>query len=415
LKGVKEPLPKGREEGFKRQALFGLVMVAMTLGVIEILAAIVLVIYPSIFGGHATSLEDRDARLVESITAILEDRPDALAEFNAELGWRPRPDLDNGRDIINSQALRSRREYLESPLPGVLRIAAFGDSFVYGSEVLTDDAWPSLIEQSRPNTEVLNYGVPGYGQDQVYLRFLAEGQDLDPEVVLFGIATPTLGRLLKASDVFQSPGAARYDFVQKPRFLLDADGLSLAPNHPQRLSDFERFLKEPSSFRELGAHDYWYDPLVYENWLFAHSHIGRVALAAWVHIKRRFIDADRPLKGPRGAGVFNDASSGFRILTLILERFVATATDRGMRPVVIILPDGYSTERIRSGRSGIMDPVRELCRDEGLEFIDLKDAFVAQPTEVEIGSWFTNRFHYSAEGNRVVADWIQREIDRREW
>jgi hypothetical protein len=62
-----------------------------------------------------------------------------------------------------------------------------------------------------------------------------------------------------------------------------------------------------------------------------------------------------------------------------------------------------------------MDPVRKFCRDEDLEFIDLKDAFVAQPAEVETGAWFANRFHYSAEGNRVVADWIQREIDRREW
>jgi hypothetical protein len=227
----------------------------MTVGVIEILAAAVLLIQPNVFGGHATSLEDRDARLVASINGILEDRPDALAEFHGELGWRPRPGLDNGPDIISSQGLRSRRDYSEIPAPGVLRIAAFGDSFVYGSEVLTDEAWPNVIEQSRPNTEVLNYGVPGYGQGQIYLRFVAEGRELGPKVVLLGVATPTLERIMTISGVFRSPGLPTYDFIKKPRFLLEGDRLSLAPNHLHRLSDFQRYVKDPSSFRELGAYD----------------------------------------------------------------------------------------------------------------------------------------------------------------
>jgi len=68
--------------------------------------------------------------------------------------------------------------------------------FVYGSEVPTDESWASVLEQARPNTEVLNHGVPGYGQDQAYLRFLAEGRDLRPKVVLFGVATPTLDRIM---------------------------------------------------------------------------------------------------------------------------------------------------------------------------------------------------------------------------
>jgi len=346
---------------------------------------------------------------------MLEDRPDALAEFHGELGWRPRTGLDDGPDIINSQALRSRRDYVQSPPPGVPRIAAFGDSFVYGSEVLTDQAWTSIIEQSRPNTEVLNYGVPGYGQDQIFLRFLAEGQDLEPTVVLFGVATPTLERLMKVASMFQAPGAPSYDFVKKPRFLLDGDHLTLAPNPLRRPSDFQSYLKDPSLFRELGAYDYWYEPLVYENWLFEYTRTGRLVFGGWTQIKRRFFDTDRPLKGPKGAGIFNESSTGFRILTLILERFVANALKWGMRPVVLLLPDGYSTERIRSGRSGIMDPVRKFCRDQGLAYIDVKDAFLAQSDERETSVWFNDNFHYSLEGNRIVADWIRVEIDRRKW
>lgn len=410
-----EPAPPGHKTNFGRRMLLWLIMVLMTLGVIEILAGTVLMLQPKIFGGHATSLEDRNARLVASISDMLAGRPDSLAEFHGELGWRPRPNLNNGPDIINSQGLRSAREYAERAPAHVLRIAAFGDSFVYGSEVLTDEAWPTIIEQTRPHTEVLNYGVPGYGQDQIYLRFLAEGAELAPDVVLLGVSTPTLERVMRVSAVFRSPGSATYDFIMKPRFILDGDDLLLAPNDVQDLSDFERYVEDPSSFRELGAHDYWYEPLVYENPLFEHSRAGRLFLSAWSQVKRRLIDPDRPLIGPRGVGVFNESSSGFEILKRLLHRFAATAKQRNMRPVLLILPDGFSTERMRSDQPGIMDPVRAFCAEEGLELIDLKDAFLAQPADAETGAWFLNRFHYSVEGNRIVADWIRREIDRRGW
>lgn len=400
---------------FRRRALFGLIMIAATLGVVEVLAAALLTIRPNILRGQATSLEERNARLVNSIAAMLEDRPNSLARFDGELGWRPRPGLDNGVDVINGQALRSRRDYSDEPAAGVLRIAAFGDSFVYGSEVLTDESWASVLEQSRPNTEVLNYGVPGYGQDQVYLRLLAEGRDLRPEVVLFGVATPTLARIMMISGVFRLPGSVIHDFVKKPRFLLDGDRLSPAPNHLRRPSDFERYRQDPSSFRELGAYDYWYDAFVYESWLFEHSRAARLVFAGWSMAQRRLLDPNRPLAGPTGQGVFNESSSGFQILTLILERFVATAADWNMHPIVLILPDGYSMERMRNGQSGVMDPVRKLCRDEGLDCIDAADAFLAQSAEANAASWFEDRFHYSVEGNRIVANWIAREIDQRGW
>ena len=399
----------------QRFALFSIVALAIVLVFLEFVSAAILLLRPGIFGGHATSLEDRNTGVVATVERLLENRPDSLAEFHSELGWRPRVGVDNGRDNVNNQALRSRRDYSETPAAGVLRIAAFGDSFVYGSEVETDAAWARVIEESRPNVEVLNYGVPGYGQDQIYLRFLAEARDLSPTVVLLGVATPTLSRIMMRSVVFRNPSAPSYDFLEKPRFLLEGDGLELVPNSIEQLGDFGRYREDPSSIRELGEYAYWYEPLVYENWLFEYTYIGRLVFGGWANIKRRFVDPERPLKGPRGGGVFNEASSGFLVLTRIFDQFAVTAVDWNMRPVLLILPDGYSTLRMRNGQPGIMDPVRKYCEEEGLEFIDIKDAFLAQPKDADANSWFKNGFHYSAEGNRIAAEWIQQEIDRRGW
>ena len=58
--------------------------------------------------------------------------------LDAHLGWRPPPGFSNDREHVNAQGLRSTREYAPVPAPGVLRIAAFGDSFVYGAEVATE-------------------------------------------------------------------------------------------------------------------------------------------------------------------------------------------------------------------------------------------------------------------------------------
>lgn len=180
----------------RRIALFAGLLVVVLLVVAEVAARIVLLVSPHVFGGQAATAVERHARLASSIETMLEDRPDSLCTMDPELGWRPRPGLDNGVDQINSQGLRSAREYAPDAGAGTLRVAAFGDSFVYGSEVETRDAWASVIERRRPDTEVLNYGVPGYGQGQVLLRLRAEVARLSPDVVLFGVATPTLLRML---------------------------------------------------------------------------------------------------------------------------------------------------------------------------------------------------------------------------
>ena len=62
------------------------------------------------------------------------------------------------RDVINGQGLRSTREYAPKAPPGILRVAVFGDSFVYGNEVSAADVWTTRLEGDRSEREVLNYG-----------------------------------------------------------------------------------------------------------------------------------------------------------------------------------------------------------------------------------------------------------------
>jgi hypothetical protein len=80
-------------------------------------------------------------------------RPEALATFDAELGWRPKP------GTWTEVELRSEREYVPAPSGGGGSLAAFGDSFVYGSDVTGEGAWPRVLERGDPALWVMS-GLP---------------------------------------------------------------------------------------------------------------------------------------------------------------------------------------------------------------------------------------------------------------
>ena len=101
-----------------------------------------------------------------------------------DLGWTIRPSTHVAAagtyqaTTSNGRGLRSLREYAPEAPPGVLRVAAFGDSFVHGDEVDDQANWPAVLERSRPDLEVLNFGASGYGPDQALLRWERDGRPL---------------------------------------------------------------------------------------------------------------------------------------------------------------------------------------------------------------------------------------------
>ncbi len=344
----------------------------------------------------------------ESLERMFHPRPEALGTFDADLGWRPKPGTWTEVDRINAQGLRSEREYVPAPSGG-RRLAVFGDSFVYGSDVTGEEAWPRVLERGDPALEVMNYGVPGYGPDQAYLRFLAEGAALSPQIVALAVTTPSLERLLTVVGSFRARSIAT-----KPRFVLDDGGeLVLVPNPIRDADDAARIVAHPREILGFAALDYWYDPLVFQNPLYDRSSAMRLLVTLWSRLKRRYLDPDRPLVGPPGGGVFNERSTAFRILAQILEAFVGRASAGGAEPLVLILPDGQAVARSLAGRPGPCDPVRDHCARRGLPCLDASDAFRAAADGVFRPNWFVGEFHYSASGNRVVAEWLRERLRRR--
>jgi hypothetical protein len=112
--------------------------------------------------------------------------------IDPRLGWTNRPgdtSFAYRMQHVSAQRLREAREFpLEKP-PGRTRVEIFGDSFAFGSEAEDDVTYAALLGRELRGAEVMNFGVPGYGLDQMLLRFREEGIAFQPDVVVVGFVS----------------------------------------------------------------------------------------------------------------------------------------------------------------------------------------------------------------------------------
>ena len=98
----------------------------------------------------------------KQIKQIIADRTHYLT-IDGDLGWTIKSNGKHGLYRANAAGFRADREYSLLPTPGVLRIAAFGDSYTHCDDVGNQDTWERKLSQFMPGVEVLNFGVGGYG------------------------------------------------------------------------------------------------------------------------------------------------------------------------------------------------------------------------------------------------------------
>jgi hypothetical protein len=385
----------------KRFIYFCLLAIASGTAIIEGMSWLMIAMLPHSAPRPVSKIyADQSAQL----RAFLDTSQPKLLEWHPVLGWYYGPNFHSKSHNSNSKALRGTKEYATIAAPNVLRIAAFGSSIVYCSEVDDGDAWPALMEAKNPNLEVLNYGVGGYGTDQAYLRYLAEGADHAPRVVLIGFASDELGRTVNVYRRFIMPIGQAPLF--KPRYLRRADGsLSLLEVPMRSRPDYERLLKDPSEIIRLGKHDHWYQPSVYENPLYDYSTTVRLVVWTANQIYGRYVNGDRLVNGV----VFNEESTAFKIQLELFSQFAEAVRANGALPVVVFFPEKVSADRGLAGGPKLYDPLLKPLKERGIEFLDAMEAFRATGM-ADSESWYAIGGHYSPKGNAIVADWLASEV-----
>jgi hypothetical protein len=263
--------------------------------------------------------------------------------IDPRLGWTNRPGATSfGFRIlhVSAQRLREAREFsLEKP-PGATRVEIFGDSFAFGSEADDDVTYAAVLGRELHGAEVLNFGVPGYGLDQMLLRFREEGVAFHPDVVVLGFVSPLRERTGPIS------------FWYKPYFSLRGDDLVV---HGIPVPTFEQVAAE-----------------------------GLPGL--------RLFDLGRMVKEALAPNTTDEPMT-----RAILGHFVREIRAAGARPVLVLYP--YAREfEIGSAATGLF---REACRDPDIVCVDTCGTFTDASRR---GVPLTSGAHWNPAGHRIVAD-----------
>lgn len=326
--------------------------------------------------------------------------------IDRDLGWVTIPGARARFTAVNQAGVRANREYAAVPPPGVVRIAAFGDSFVHGDEVTTEEAWTTRLERTRPDLEVLNYGVGGYGIDQALLRYEREGRRLAPHVVLLGIITDDVLRGVNVYRPFFAPKTRQV--LAKPRFVVGADGdLVLVPNPLPDAGAYRAFLDDPGpALQVIARHDDYAPPAS------AAGPLDVLATVRLVKLLRATLAQSGEGRRSIRHGELDVAAEPVRLARATVHEFVARVRAAGAEPLVVFFPDRTELDARRDGRAITYRPLRDLLVADGVPVVDLLDGFDALAP-----GWTTRRImrrsHYSPRGNRLVASWLAAELERR--
>ncbi len=325
------------------------------------------------------------------------DPPLSALDFDAELGWCPQSghhsrlyQYDWARCRIGNQPLPLERT------PGRKRAAAIGCSFTLGAEVEAQDTWEAQLERLSPDLEIANLGVGGYGVDQALLRFRRDAISLQPDEVWLGVQPEAMARVVTT----YMPALSQWGFPVgfKPRFELEPDGaLRLVPLPVKTLDDIARLMSSQSEFiAAVGSSDRWvasnaaaYAPFG-SSWLHRSS-LCRLALTAFERRGRHIADE---LRDPN--------SEAFRITYQICRAARTEAERTGARFRVWIFPDRGDLQRLDEHGSAYWASWVEALRRDGIEVFDLTSALQTAGGSRDPRLW-APQTHYSAEGNRVVA------------
>jgi hypothetical protein len=129
----------------------------------------------------------------------------------------------------------------------------------------------------------------------------------------------------------------------------------------------------------------------------------RVACAAGGQIYRRYLDPDRPFKG----GIVNEESTAFKIQVALFRKFADAARQRGALPIVVMLPDRKTLDRIARGAPAAYGPLITALEHADIPFADASDALVAHGGGTGgFDTLFAPGGHYSESGNARVAAWL---------
>jgi GDSL-like lipase/acylhydrolase family protein len=264
------------------------------------------------------------------------------------------------------------------------RVVLFGDSFTFGNDVPFEQSWGHYLENNLgASTQVLNFGVDGYGVDQAYLRFKREAAQWAPSVSILAFIQDDLYRNVTVYPFFRLSWERPFS---KPRFVMNGEKLELlnVPNIPPD-SIFRK-----GSTEELPLLDYDgnFDGYYWEQHAFYASYLGR------------FMATEFPRWEPRNA--YTNETVAVQLGRRLIKEFVNTAHSLKSAALIVYLPSRNDFD----GNGPVLEQqLRNALAGEGIEVQDMTPCLTTEVARTRL--FAEGKPHYSGEGNAAVARCLQ--------
>jgi SAM-dependent methyltransferase len=304
----------------------------------------------------------------------------------------PRPGGGRYHIRVNSQGIRSDREYAPDKPEGVRRIIVCGDSMAAGQFVSNAQRFSEILERRVPGLEVINLALEGSGTDQQLLLYEHVGLKYEHDIVLLLPFVQNIRRNLADAREAYDPRSGRLVLRPKPRFDL-VDGKLVIRNVPVP--------KEASD--ETPTQSYRTDA----NHSLTTLIKTRISALPGAAIFKKLLYALIPWEP--FAEYRDPHSRGWQLLSAIIRRFKELAQDRPL----VLAPTFYCNYvRFRMARnywtrfSSLVDP-------PGIEVVDLLPHFRRAGPDAVRCYQEPHDMHFSRSGHLVLANALQEELTRR--
>ncbi len=314
-----------------------------------------------------------------------------INKVDDDLGYSLGKNKNTGSYRTNSQGFRADREYSLFPDDNHLRMVTLGDSFVFCDGERNKDAWPFILENLAGNLEVLNFGVPGYGLGQSYLRYLKYGRQYHLDIIFINYVKLTARDKIDRQEIVGLNNLRMADYY-RVHFWIENGILKTRAMSPYDLFDPE--------FRKKFLLD--------EEQILKDANLGFLNQLTFFNtgILVKEIILQRLIAGKSSADSDNDDNL---INYKILSDFIQTAKKDGSQ---IIFFYGADFEQLPKNIQNLFQANKS--------FITYVNSNKAIQEQIELHNAMNHNLlnasnHYNPEGNHYYADAVLRVLKSRSW
>lgn len=325
----------------------------------------------------------------------------------------------------NAAGFRANREYSKEIPPGKIRVLCFGDSFTHCDEVENHETWEHYAERADPGIEFLNFGVPGYGITQAYLRYTETVGRFQADYVIIGCMTEDMKRGVNVYFPFRQLNPEQSTTaLASPYASLNQEGkLEVNPPFLATREDYARFLENPQPMlKKMAKADLLFMPqpptpflrLAANRW---ERLSGALApLADYILESFRLAFNSRKLqrifRGP-GSGRTRETKNRIaEISRLMFVRFAEEVRKNGAVPVVVWFPSPMNLVSHNEGKHREYREFIEFFAEKSIHAVDTMDWIeeiggIGKPLPLDT---IMKRVHFAASTNAIIGRRIAERI-----